>query len=66
MIPIASNLEAAARSARERTTGDAAATARNPLAIDGSLGVAAEHELFTEALLGAAKAHFEEIKTVTR
>ncbi|MGH7708621.1 MAG: hypothetical protein ACREM8_05145 [Vulcanimicrobiaceae bacterium] len=68
MEPIAADLERAARSGREHTERDAALTARatTTSGLESQMSLTAEHELFTEALLAAAHAHFEEIKTVTR
>jgi hypothetical protein len=71
MDPLSFDLEGAVRAGRDRTTTDAAATARR-VGQGGSAGLetamshSAEHELFTEALLAAARARFAEIKTVTK
>ncbi len=68
MDPIASDLERAARFARDRATADAAATARKTEGngLDVAMAQTAEHALFSEAILSAAKARFAELKTVTR
>ena len=68
MEPLALDLERAARMGRERTLVDASATSRHTkgTGLETSMSQTAEHELFTEALLAAAKAHFDEIKTVTK
>jgi hypothetical protein len=68
MEPIALDLERAARSARGRALNDASATARHleGAGLENSMAQSAEHELFAEALLAAAKARFAEIKTVTK
>jgi hypothetical protein len=68
MEPLALDLERAAQFARGRALGDASATARHldGAGLESSMSQTAEHELFTEALLSAAKARFAEIKTVTK
>jgi hypothetical protein len=68
MDPIAIDLERAARFGRERTFGDASQTAQHTTGerIEGAMSATAEHELFTEALLQAAKQRFGEIRTVTQ
>jgi hypothetical protein len=66
MNPIAADLERAAQVGRERTEHDAATTAAGTAGVESQMAAAAEHELFTEALLAAAHSHFEEIRTVTR
>jgi hypothetical protein len=68
MDPLAIDLERAARLGRERATSDAAATARRTTGsgLDRAMADTAEHTLFTEAILSAARARFAEIKTVTK
>ncbi len=68
MDPLAIDLERSVRVGRDRTLEDASATARHIGAngLESSMSQTAEHELFTEALLAAAKSRFEEIKTVTK
>jgi hypothetical protein len=68
MEPLALDLERAARRARERALGDASSTAQHlgGTGLESSMSQTAEHELFAEALLAAAKARFAEIKTVTK
>ena len=68
MDPIARDLERAARFGSERATADAASTARKTSGsgLDEAMARTAEHALFVEAVLSAAKARFAEIKTVTK
>lgn len=66
MDGIAANLEAAAARGRESTMSDARTSAGESVRPEAQMAAAADHALFTEALLKAARAHFDEIKTVTK
>ena len=69
MMNLTGNLESAALAGRDGLSADAAGTARSltgPSAqrdFEAPMAQAARHELFTEALLSAAHARLEELKT---